>query len=116
MEQANYHDKLKSFMKEYAHKVYDVTEKFPKSELFGITSQLRRSALSILLNYTEGYARKSKPTMKHFYEIAYGSLKESLVIIEFTHERNYIDTGEKEKLFILGDQIGKMLWSVVAKI
>jgi four helix bundle protein len=116
MEQANYHDKLKSFMKEYAHKVYDVTENFPKGELFGTTSQLRRSALSILLNYTEGYARKSKPTMKHFYEIAYGSLKESLIIIEFTHERKYIDTNGKEKLFLLGDQIGKMLWSVIVKI
>lgn len=52
-----YHEKLKRIMDEYAHLVYKVTKNFPKEELFGITSQLRRSVLSVILNYIEGYAR-----------------------------------------------------------
>jgi len=53
-----YHEKLKLKMDRYAHFVYAITKKFPKEELFGITSQLRRSSLSVILNYIEGYARR----------------------------------------------------------
>ena len=115
MEQLKYHDQLKKFMKEYAHGIYDVTEKFPKSEVFATTSQFRRSGLSVLLNYTEGFARKGA-TMKHFYQISYGSLKESMILLEFCSERKYIHQNDFKKLSGLGDQIGKMLWAILLKI
>jgi len=54
----NYFDKLKSKMDEYAHLVYEITGNFPKEEIYGITSQLRRASLSVILNYVEGFARQ----------------------------------------------------------
>ena len=53
----DFSDKLKRKMDEYVHLVYKLTRKFPKEELYGTTSQLRRAALSVILNYIEGFAR-----------------------------------------------------------
>ena len=52
-----FHDILKRKMDEYVHLVYKITRSFPREELYGSTSQLRRAALSVVLNYIEGYAR-----------------------------------------------------------
>ncbi|HEY4505112.1 MAG TPA: four helix bundle protein [Candidatus Paceibacterota bacterium] len=116
MQKLNFHDQLKKFMKEYVHGVYDITEKFPKNEIFGSTSQIRRASLSILLNYTEGFARQRSAVMKNFYEISYGSLKESMILLEFSYERKYVPKTDFERLYNIGDQIGKMLWSILLKI
>ena len=98
-------------MDTYAHFVYGLTKKFPKEESFGSISQIRRASLSIILNYTEGYARKRLATQLHFYEIAYGSLKESKYLLSFAHKEHYITDTD----FTLGDtmaeEIGAMLWS-----
>lgn len=51
LETETYHEKLKSKMDEYIHLVYKITKSFPKEEIYGIISQLRRAALSIILNY-----------------------------------------------------------------
>ncbi|MFH1111802.1 MAG: four helix bundle protein [Patescibacteria group bacterium] len=59
MDQSEFHDQLKTKMDEYVHAVYVLTKSFPKDELYGVTSQLRRAALSVILNYIEGYARKN---------------------------------------------------------
>lgn len=111
-----FHEELKKIIKEYVHGIYDITEKLPKSEIFGSVSQIRRSSLSILLNYTEGFARKRNKTIKYFLEISYGSLKESLVLLEFTYERKYFSKNEFEKLADLNDKIGKMLWGTLVKL
>lgn len=55
-----FHDALKRKIDEFVHLVYRLTKEFPKSELYGATSQLRRAALSVALNYIEGYARKRR--------------------------------------------------------
>jgi four helix bundle protein len=56
-------DKLKLIMDKYAHFIYNITKKFPREELYGITSQLRRAGLLIILNYVEGYTRR-KPAVQ----------------------------------------------------
>ena len=114
--QLNYFDKLRMLMKEFVHGVYDATEGFPKSEIFGSVSQVRRASLSVLLNFTEGFARKRSAVMKNFYEISYGSLKETLIILEFALERKYIKKDIYDKLNRTGDEIGRMLWSCIIKI
>jgi four helix bundle protein len=57
-------------------KIYQVTQKFPKEEQFGLTSQLRRSAVSITSNIAEGFGRNSYNERAHFFVIARGSLME----------------------------------------
>ncbi|MDP3726651.1 MAG: four helix bundle protein, partial [bacterium] len=69
-----FHEILKRKMDEFVHLVYHITKDFPKSELYGATSQLRRASLSIILNYIEGYARKRQLVKINFFEISYGSL------------------------------------------
>lgn len=59
---------------ELAFQVYKLTEGFPREEMFGLTAQLRRAALSIPTNIVEGTNRKSKKELHHFIDIALGSL------------------------------------------
>ncbi|MCL2280278.1 four helix bundle protein [Candidatus Saccharibacteria bacterium] len=59
-----------------AIEIYMVTKKFPKDEQFGLTSQIRRAAVSITSNIAEGFSRSSSEDKKHFYTIALGSLTE----------------------------------------
>ena len=111
-----FHQELESIMDEYVNKVYDYTKSFPKEEMFGLTSQLRRSALSVILNYIEGYARQSKNTFRHFLEISYGSLKESKYLVYFSQRRKYLSDKDCAELLRLSDRIGAMLWGIISKL
>jgi four helix bundle protein len=111
-----FHDKLRELMNQYVHYVYRLTKKFPKEEIYGVTSQLRRSSLSIILNYIEGYSRKKQQVMINFYEISYGSLKESKYLLDFSFKENYIDEDGYDKTLKMAEEIGAMLWSTLQKI
>lgn len=76
---------------ELAKKVYEVTRSFPKEELFGITSQLRRAALSVPTNIVEGSHRSSLNDYIRFLYIALGSLAETGYLIGFAEGIGYID-------------------------
>jgi len=54
-------------MDEYAHLVYRITKEFSRDELYGVISQLRRSSLSVILNYIEGFARQKKAVKNNFW-------------------------------------------------
>lgn len=69
------------------HQVYKVTRYFPKEELYGVTSQLRKASLSIVLNTIEDFARHKRQEYLHFLEIAYGSLKETKYLLFFLIKR-----------------------------
>ncbi|MEA2065295.1 MAG: four helix bundle protein [Patescibacteria group bacterium] len=113
-----FHDDLKLKMDNYVHLVYKVTKDFPRDELYGVTSQLRRSALSVILNYIEGYARKSNKVKvyKNFLEISYGSLKESKYLLHFSLTENYMSINDYKEAMKLAEDIGAMLWSTISKI
>lgn len=98
---------------ELATHVYLDTKKFPKDELFGLTSQLRRAALSVPLNIVEGYGRIGRNDHKHFLEIALGSMRETNYLIYFAYKQSYLSIEEKEALLNLGDYIVKMLWKKI---
>jgi four helix bundle protein len=72
------HTKLRAFelADEVAFLVYQITSTFPKEELFGLTSQMRRSAVSVPSNIVEGCARDSQADYLRFLNIAFGSLRE----------------------------------------
>lgn len=103
-------------MNNYVHKVYDVTLYFPKNELFSTTSQYRRAALLIILNYVEGYARRRKAVLKNFLEISFGSLKESEYLTTFSFEKGYLNPQDRDSLYELEREIGAMLWGTLEKL
>jgi four helix bundle protein len=103
-------------MDEYVHFVYKVTKNFPKEEIYGVTSQLRRATLSVILNYIEGYARVKNKVHKNFLEISYGSLQESKYLLEFSLKEGYIVEEEYRKAIMLAENIGAMLWGVIKNI
>jgi len=111
-----FHDELKLKMNEYAHLVYKFTSNFPRQELFGITSQLRRAAVSVVVNYIEGYARIRNKVYKNFLEISYGSLKESKYLLHFSLVEGYLTQEQYNQAIKLADEIGAMLWKSIKGI
>lgn len=100
-------------MDDYVHFVYKLTKKFPKEELFGVTSQIRRSTLSVILNYIEGFARLGEKSKQNFMRISYGSLKESKYLLHFSLVEKYISQGDYKNALDMADQIGAMLWGIM---
>ncbi len=112
----SFYTKLRQKMDEYAHFVYHLTRSFPKEELYGITSQLRRSTLSIVLNYIEGYARRRDKTYRHFLDISYGSMQESKYLLEFSFQEHLLSKQDCDKALGLVNEIGAMLWTHIQKL
>lgn len=73
-------------------KIYKISEKFPSKEIFGITNQMRRCAVSITSNIAEGFSRKTYKDKAQFYSIALGSLTELQNQILIAKDINYIDS------------------------
>jgi four helix bundle protein len=76
----------------FALAVYRCTESFPKHEMFGLTSQLRRAAASVPSNFVEGFRKRTKPDKARFYNIAQGSADECLYQLILAHDLHYADT------------------------
>lgn len=74
--------------------IYKTTESFPKHELYGLISQLRRAATSIPSNFVEGFRKRTKPDKVRFYNIAQGSADECLYQLILAHDLKYADTTE----------------------
>lgn len=111
MKTNNYKNDLKNKMDKFTHFVYKFTKKYPKEELYGVVSQLRRAALSVVLNYIEGYARRRPAVQLNFFEISYGSLKEAKYLLNFSREEEYLDAENYDISIKLADEIGAMLWT-----
>jgi len=71
--------------------IYKATRKFPREELYGLTSQIRRAAVSVPTNIVEGCARPSEKDYIHFLHIAYGSLAEVGYLSELSHRLGFLD-------------------------
>ena len=112
----NYHKELKELMDNYVHFVYKFTKSFPKEELYGTTSQLKRASLSVVLNYIEGYARTGEPSYKNFLKISYGSLKESRYLLEFSFVEKYLNEKDYKDALKMADRIGAMIWGIISKM
>ncbi|HZS05567.1 MAG TPA: four helix bundle protein [Blastocatellia bacterium] len=91
-------------------KIYKATETFPKHEMFGLTSQLRRAAVSVPANIAEGFRRKSTADKARFYNISQGSLEECRYYLILAHDLGYAETGE---LGVELDRIGRILDSYI---
>lgn len=93
--------------------VYKLTECFPKHELFGLTSQLRRAAVSVPANIAEGFKRQGKGDKIRFYNIAQASLEECRYYLILSNDLSYANTDDlADKL----DEISRMLDSYIGAI
>ena len=89
--------------------VYKLTKKFPKDELFGMTSQMRRCSISIASNIAEGSGRHSPKDKARFTEISYSSALELLNQIIISNDLEFINNEDYEMLRTTIDQITAML-------
>lgn len=112
----NFHEKLKEKIDEYVHFIYKVTKSFPKEEIYGVTSQIRRAALSIMLNYIEGFARRRPKVHLNFLETAYGSLKESKYLLHFSLKEKYLSETDYKRGIQMAEEIGAMLWRTIESV
>jgi four helix bundle protein len=99
-----------------ALRIYQETRGFPKEELFGLTSQLRRAALSVPTNLVEGYSRKGDKELAHFVNIALGSLAETGYLMDFAHRLGYFAKDVHDSLAMEADLLGKKLWRFYEKV
>lgn len=83
---------------ELVEKIYEITNKFPKSELYSLTNQIRRAAISIALNIAEGQGRQYKKEFLQFIYNAKGSLLETVTCIKIANRLGYITNKEREEL------------------
>lgn len=105
------HDKLDVWKKsiDFVVAVYKATERFPKEEKFGLTSQLRRAAISIPANLAEGAGRRSDREFAHFLSNSQGSASEVDTELFIAHRLNYLVSDEFSHLRTSLDEIGRML-------
>ncbi|MBI4087636.1 MAG: four helix bundle protein [Candidatus Liptonbacteria bacterium] len=89
--------------------IYKITEKFPTSELYGITSQMRRAAVSMPSNIAEGFRRKSVKEKLQFLRMAYGSGAELETQLEISRDLGYLSDQDYKNLSTELDQTMKMM-------
>ena len=95
---------------------YLISSSFPKEELFGLTSQIRRCCVSIPSNISEGYGRVTNKDYHRFLNISLGSLYEFQTQIEIAFNLKYIAQHTHIEIISLSTEIDKMLCSIIQKI
>lgn len=110
--------KLKVWQKAYelGSQVYKLTKSFPKEEIYGLTSQLRRAAVSIPSNIAEGSRRSTEKDFKSFLHNAYGSIAELEVQIMYAKELEYLTSNDAEKVIENLSEISRMLNALIQKL
>ena len=96
--------------------VFLATDKFPKSEMYGLISQMRRCSVSIPSNIAEGYGRKSKKEYSQFYSIAYGSTLELETQLIISKELAFVDIKDFQRINSLLEEVAKMLNFMTSKM
>ena len=94
---------------ELVEEVYKVTKAFPADERYGLTIQLRRSAVSIPSNLAEGHSRNGRREFMHHVSIAHGSLSEAETQIEIAHRLGYMSDEQRDQLFALSAETGRII-------
>lgn len=100
---------------EFTKLIYSLTESFPKTEIFGISNQLRRASVSVVSNIAEGAARKSASERKRFFEISRSSLVEIDTQLEICIGLKYTNETELENIAKIINHLFAMLSILISK-
>ncbi len=116
-EKLMYQDTSKLIVWQKSHelvlKIYEATKDFPKEEQFGLTSQIRRAAVSIPSNIVEGKARGSNKDYNRFLMIARGSLEEVKYDMLLAKDLKYINEQMYEEIMDLSKEVGRLLAGLI---
>jgi four helix bundle protein len=96
--------------------IYRITKGFPREETYGLTSQIRRAAVSVVCNIAEGYGRKTTSEYIRFLYIAYGSICELETQILLSGDLGYIEAGKLEKLQDEMGEVERMLKALIKSL
>lgn len=96
--------------------VYKATKEFPREEIYALTGQLRRAAVSIPSNVAEGQGRRSRNEFLHFLSIAYGSLREVETQILISHRLQYLTEAKTERLMDMAGEVGRLTNGLMASL
>ena len=97
-------------------KIYEVTNSFPKEEIWGLTSQIRRAAVSVPSNIVEGKARGSRKDFKRFLLVARGSLEEVKYQSLLAKELKYMNEEQYEEITVMIEDVGRLLGGMIKKV
>jgi four helix bundle protein len=105
---------------EKAHKltldIYTSSKTFPREEMYGLTSQMRRSSASVGMNIAEGCCRKGNVEMGRFLQMAMGSASELEYQLLLAHDLEYLQNPDYEKLSTQAVEVKRMLSSLMQKV
>ena len=96
--------------------IYKVTRDFPREELYGLTSQIRRAAVSIPSNIAEGYGRGTRRDYRSFIAIARGSTLELQTQLAIAGELGFGNAKLMKEVRTQAEEVGKMLWGLLQKL
>lgn len=96
--------------------IYQMTEGFPRHEIFGLTSQMRRAAVSIVANIAEGSGRRSSGVLSNHLDIAHGSATELLALTYVAEDVGYSSADQNLPLRQQIHEVSKMLYALNANI
>ena len=96
--------------------IYNLTHSFPKEEMYGLTSQIRRASSSVPINIAEGCGRGSDADFARFLQIAFGSVSETEYLLLLCFELGYFSENNYMEMTYLVQEIKKMLAKLIATI
>lgn len=96
--------------------IYKLTKQFPREELFGLTSQIRRACVSVTSNIAEGFSRQTKLDKIHFFHMAHGSLTEVQNQLIIARDVRYINEEVFEKIASQAVQAHKLLTGLIKSL
>ena len=92
--------------------VYRSTEGWPVREIYGLTAQMRRAALSVPTNIAEGSAKLGPRELRRYLDIALGSLSELSYLLRFSREMGFLESEEWQRLDMMRNQAGRQVWGL----
>jgi four helix bundle protein len=99
-----------------ALEIFSVTQRWPRREVYGVSAQARRAALSVPTNIAEGAARSGRKEFARFLNIALGSLAELNYLLQFARDFGICEPADWERLEASCDQTGKLLWGLYRRV